>query len=152
MTPFNHNVRYLRIKIGLSQSKFANLIGVNRGNISTYESGANASDEIKKAIADHFNLDLSKLLTIRINDNNYESFLRSEKSPNDFVSEPSESYKKTDIIDLLISAIDETDESRRVKMIQQSIKLYGRVLEENGLLKSEISKLQKDMIEITRRG
>jgi len=65
--------------------------------------------------------------------------------------EHKEPYNKTDIIDLLISAIEEVDGSKRVGMLQKAIKLYGRVLEENGLLRAEVNQLQKDMLAIARR-
>lgn len=136
---------------GLSQRKLGELIGVNRGNISSYESGANAPDEVKKALAAHFNLDLSKLLTIEINDSNFSSFKMTNSASMSAVDQNPNHYKKTDIIDLLISAIDEPVNEARESMIKQAIKLYGRVLEENGILKAEVNQLQKDLLEVARR-
>jgi transcriptional regulator with XRE-family HTH domain len=56
------NIKYLRRNSGLSQTKFAKLFNVNRGNIDSYERKI-ASPPIKvvKAIAEHYGLSVEAI-------------------------------------------------------------------------------------------
>ncbi|MDN3695636.1 helix-turn-helix transcriptional regulator [Chryseobacterium tructae] len=64
MSFFGTNIKKIRQVKGLSQKAFADLFDLNRGVISSYEEGrAEPKIETILKVANHFNLDLDKLLT-----------------------------------------------------------------------------------------
>ncbi|MGI9581334.1 helix-turn-helix domain-containing protein [Chryseobacterium sp. RRHN12] len=64
MSFFGTNIKKIRQVKGLSQKAFADLFGLNRGVISSYEEGrAEPKIETILKVADHFNLTLNQLLT-----------------------------------------------------------------------------------------
>lgn len=118
MKPFNHNIKFLRQKKGLSQREFGELLGVNRGNIATYEKKSNAPDQVKQALAEQFDIDLSKILTDEMNDDNYLSFFVTYKEPeSDVASEPLEKYGDHSLLEL----IDSLSESELKKSIKAKV-------------------------------
>ena len=59
----NQNIRYLRKRENLSQEDFANLFGLNRSNIGSYEEGRAVPPlEILLKIAKHFTISLEQLI------------------------------------------------------------------------------------------
>ncbi|MGU3374616.1 helix-turn-helix domain-containing protein [Chryseobacterium sp. M5A1_1a] len=64
MSFFGTNIKKIRQVKGLSQKAFADLLGLNRGVISSYEEGrAEPKIETILKVASHFSLDLDKLLS-----------------------------------------------------------------------------------------
>ena len=64
MSSFGTNIKKIRQVKGLSQKAFADLFDLNRGVISSYEEGrAEPKIETILKVANHFNLNLDKLLT-----------------------------------------------------------------------------------------
>jgi transcriptional regulator with XRE-family HTH domain len=64
MSFFGTNIKKIRQVKGLSQKAFADLFDLNRGVISSYEEGrAEPKIETILKVANHFSLDLDKLLT-----------------------------------------------------------------------------------------
>lgn len=64
MSFFGTNIKKIRQVKGLSQKAFADLLDLNRGVISSYEEGrAEPKIETILKVANHFSLDLDKLLT-----------------------------------------------------------------------------------------
>ncbi len=60
----NERIKELRKKEGLSQQKFADKLGIARGNIAAYEVGKNApSDAVISLICSKFNVNKDWLLT-----------------------------------------------------------------------------------------
>lgn len=60
----NERIKYIRKKEGLSQQKFADKLGIARGNIAAYEVGKNApSDAVISLICSKFNVNKDWLLT-----------------------------------------------------------------------------------------
>ena len=102
MKPFNHNIRFLRKKKGLSQREFGEKLGVNRGNIATYEKESNAPDSVKQALAEEFGVNLSKLLTDEMNEDNYSSFFIPSQESNAYqASEPAMEYGTQSLLSLV---------------------------------------------------
>ena len=67
---FKENLKYLRKLYGYSQTTLAEHIGVTRAVIGSYEEGrAMPSIQTLLKIANHFDLFLDTLITIRIEDN-----------------------------------------------------------------------------------
>ena len=120
MKPFNHNIKFLRLRKGLSQRELGELLGVNRGNIATYEKESNAPDRVKQAIAEQFGLDLSKLITDEMNDENYLSFFITTKVPDlDVANEPGIQYGSPSLLSLIEQLPDsKLKDSIRAKAIQ----------------------------------
>lgn len=60
----NERIKYIRKKEGLSQQKFADKLGIARGNIAAYEVEKNApSDAVISLICSKFNVNKEWLLT-----------------------------------------------------------------------------------------
>ncbi len=59
---FNKNVRFIRTKLGLSQDAFARLMGVSRGNISSYEKKTEPPYSFLVLLAEKLNLSVDTLL------------------------------------------------------------------------------------------
>lgn len=60
---FAKNLRYLRRNLGLSQEEFAAMVGLNRGNIASYEKqSAEPSINNLSKIGRFFNIDLTELI------------------------------------------------------------------------------------------
>lgn len=57
------NIKYLRDKEWLSQSNFAELFKLNRGNIASYEAGSEPALSIIISIANYFNISIDDLIT-----------------------------------------------------------------------------------------
>lgn len=63
MGDFQNVFKRLRISSGLTQTEFAEKIGISRSTIGMYETGAREPDfEILERIADFFNVDIDYLL------------------------------------------------------------------------------------------
>ena len=121
MKPFNHNIKFLRHKKGLSQREFGEMLGVNRGNIATYEKESNAPDHVKQTLAELFGLNLSRLLTNEMNNDNYLSFFITESTfgANE-VNEPQARYGNQSLLEL----IQQLPDSRLKELIHlKAIKL-----------------------------
>lgn len=69
MSFFGTNIKKIRQVKGLSQKTFADLFDLNRGVISSYEEGrAEPKIETILKVANHFDLDLDKLLTEKLHE------------------------------------------------------------------------------------
>ena len=59
------NIKYLRDKEWLSQSKFAELFQLNRGNIASYEAGSEPTLSVIISIANYFNISIVSIETAK---------------------------------------------------------------------------------------
>ncbi|MFC4382564.1 helix-turn-helix domain-containing protein [Chryseobacterium bernardetii] len=85
MSLFGANIKKIRQVKGLSQKTFADLLDLNRGVISSYEEGrAEPKIETILKVANHFSLDLDKLLTETL----HESQLASVSETNQLMLFP----------------------------------------------------------------
>jgi transcriptional regulator with XRE-family HTH domain len=63
MATLGERIRQLRLEKGLTQEEFGKLFGVTKYSISLYESNKNSpNDDIKKKIAEHFNVSIDWLM------------------------------------------------------------------------------------------
>lgn len=135
---FNHNLRFLCKKVGLSQQRLADLLGLKRGKVAGYFYKTQAKSDFHQRLVDHFHIDLGKFLTMEMNDVNYEYFFRQELKPSE-VKDPEAKYeKKIDAIDLLLKAKTEPNEVERNRMIDEVIGAYGKIISENVELKDKL--------------
>jgi transcriptional regulator with XRE-family HTH domain len=58
------NIKYLRDKNNLSQYAFANLFGLTRGKIASYEVGTEPALKTIVAISRHFGINIDDMLTV----------------------------------------------------------------------------------------
>ncbi|MDX1686206.1 MAG: helix-turn-helix domain-containing protein [Saprospiraceae bacterium] len=73
-SPLSHNLRFLRKKLGLSQTALAESLGIRRSNIAAYES-KNVEPRLKilLKIADYFELGVRTLIESKLDDKSYET-------------------------------------------------------------------------------
>ena len=81
---FSLNIKYLRNLKKLSQEKLAEELGLNRGNISSYESGTEPEMKVIFTIAKYFNISVDKL------------FNKNLILPNPFLEDEDEDQKVTE--------------------------------------------------------
>ena len=86
ITPLSNNLRFLRKKMGLSQTGLAEALGIRRSNIAAYES-KNVEPRLKVLIdiSDFFNQDLRTLIATYLNDDNWEQY-QNTKQPKRAIS------------------------------------------------------------------
>ncbi len=144
---FNTNLRYFCEKEGLSQQRLADIMGVKRGKVAGYFYQTTPKVEFQNRFANKFKLDLGKFLTVEMNEDNYHSFFVNAE-PVDQVAEGREVYKtKSELIDLLILAKKSDDQLEISRLIDEAIRLYGKVLDENDRLKDAVSDLKDRLLE-----
>lgn len=144
---FNRNLRYFCEKEGLSQQKFADLMGVKRGKVSGYFYETTPKAEFQKRFSSKFNIDLGLFLTLEMNEDNYLTFFVGQ-APVDVVAERQGVYhRKSELIDLLLKAKDTDDKGQINRLLDEAIRLYGKVLDENSQLKDINSKLKDQLLQ-----
>ncbi|MEM6829681.1 MAG: helix-turn-helix transcriptional regulator [Bacteroidota bacterium] len=127
-------------KMGFSQQKFADKLGVPRGKVSGYFYKTQAKPDFQKKIAEAFNLDWGRYLTIKMNDFNFESFFLISDS---HVKEPEPFYHNSGILNVLIRAKNSEDKHERDQLIDEAISLAGRLMEESSRLNNELVKAMR---------
>lgn len=149
MTIFSKNIVFLRNKDGLSQQEFAKKIGVNRGNIDSYERKAYPKPEILVKIANFFGIHLEILLTKNITDSNYNLLVRERKVSqyvdniedaeleSEILSSPK--FRKSIFLELMLKIKYEEDSEARAKLIDKVMIHVSLLEDENSLLAEKIS-------------
>ena len=142
---FNRNLRYFCEKEGLSQQRLADLMGVKRGKVSGYFYKTTPKIEFQNRFAEKFHIDLGKFLTVEMIAENYHSFFH-KTPPVMMVAEREGAYNsKSELIDLLLEVKKTEDRAEINRIVDEVIRLYGKVLDENSRLKDKNSSL-KDRI------
>lgn len=150
---FNQNLRFLCEKLDLSQQKFADIMGVKRGKVSGYFYETTPKPEFQQRFASKFNLDLGKFLTQKMTEENFDSFFTTKTEITTIVNEPQGDYStRSDIIEILMKLKSELDEKERSRLIDQAVRLVGKLMEKESLLMGEINQLQRDLLELARKG
>ncbi len=138
--------------MGLSQQKFADLLGEKRGKVAGYFYETQSKPNFHHKLAEQFHLDLGKFLTLEMNEVNYESFFTTKNDQITTVQEPDEDYgKRMNAIDLLLKAKRTEDKTTRDKLIDEALSAYMKALDRNDTLREEILKLQKDLLALTKK-
>ncbi len=139
--------------MGLSQQKFADILGEKRGKVAGYFYETQSKPDFHQKLAQHFHLDVGKFLTLEMNENNYESFFTTNDDQLTTVQEPKEDYgKRTNAVDLLLKSKQTEDKIQRDRMIDDALSAFMKVLDQNDALREEILKLQKELLELTKKG
>lgn len=142
-------MRFLAEKEDLSQQKMADILGIKRGRIAGLFYETQPKEDIQLLLVEKFDIDRGKFLTIEMNHDNYSSFFTTSQSG--IVEEPRVGYRKSDVFSLL-SELKEADSKEELsRIVDQIVSIYGKVLEENGLLREEITQLQRDLLDLVRK-
>lgn len=143
MSVFNDNIRFLRKKLRFSQQRLADDLGEKRGKIAAYEDNTDARPEFYKKIADHYQIDLHRFLTIKMTEETYSSFFKTS-TEGSFFSEPRGEYaSKSEIINRIQELKKENDQDIRSNLSDEITSMVVRLIEENGMLRKEILELHK---------
>lgn len=139
LSTFNHNLRFLCKKTGLSQQKLAEILGVKRGKVAGYFYETQAKPGFHQKLIDHFHIDLGKFLTVEMNQINYDTFFEEVGRSISKVKEPKGVYqKKQDVIDLLLRAKNAENKKERDQLIEEAMGAFGKVISENSELKDKL--------------
>ncbi|MEO9870261.1 hypothetical protein [Ekhidna sp.] len=140
--------------MGLSQQRLADLMDIKRGKVAGYFYETQAKPEFYEKLGEKFQLNIGKFLTVEMSDDNYDSFFTGASVDNhtDGVAEsPGEYQKKSKVLDLLIQVKNSEDLSERDQLLDEIIKLYGKVLDENSKLKDANSELKDRLLEMAKK-
>ena len=145
---FNRNLRYFCEKEGLSQQRLADIMGVKRGKVAGYFYNTTLKIEFQNRFAARFSIDLGRFLSIEMSEDNYHSFFTKAGNTHG-VAEDEEFYsKKSEVIDLLMKAKKEKDKLEGNRLIDEAIRLYGKILDENSRLKDTNSDLKDQLLKL----
>ncbi len=153
MSIFNDNLRFVCKKMGLSQQKLADMMGIKRGKVAGYFYETQARPDFYKKLGELFQLNVGRFLTIEMTDANYDSFFNKEgqSSPNMVAESAGEYHTKSSLIDLLIQVKKASDKNEIDRLLDEAIQLYGKVLDENSRLKDVNSDLKDQLIELSKK-
>lgn len=143
MGVFNRNMRFMRLKMGLSQEKFAQTLGVKRGRLAPYEEKSSGDPDFYKIIVDKHNIDLHKFLIDEMNDDNFLSFFTTKEEIQKVEEERGQYFDKSKIIDLIQQIKNENDTDTRNHLSDIAVSLVAKLMEENNQLRKEILDLVK---------
>ncbi len=149
---FNANLRFICKKKRLSQQALADLMDIKRGKVAGYFYETQAKPDFYEKLGREFDLNIGKFLTVEMNDSNYDSFFQKENSlDHQLVTEyAGEFHSKSKLFDLLILVKNSKDEQVRNHLLDEAVKLYGRVLDENSKLKDANSELKDELLRMTK--
>lgn len=142
MSVFNQNMRFMRLKLGLSQEKFAQSLGIKRGRLAPYEDKSSGDPEFYRILVEKHDINLHKFLIVEMNDDNFSSFFTSEDQ-NVVREDAAEYLNKSQIIDIIQLLKSETDIDERNRLADKAISLIARLMDENSQLHKEILDLVK---------
>ncbi len=121
----SENIRFLRRKMGKSQTEFAELFELNRGNISSYESGTEPNFDTLEKMVNYFDLPLDDLAFKKLNENNISNhYSRNSRLNNvDNCNDCKELSKLLAAKDEIIKSQDETIFAQKelIKMLREKI-------------------------------
>lgn len=124
VSPLAHNMRFLRKINGMSQGDLATILGIKRSSIAAYES-KNVEPRISIIIkvAEFFDIDLSTLLTSKLNDKDFANF--NQEIPNN----------KTPTIQVMLEREHNFDgfieESVKIRKVLQGFEAYYALQKSN---------------------
>ncbi len=143
------NIKYLRDKEGLSQSVFAELFKLNRGNIASYEAGSEPPLLIIVAIANYFNISIDTLILSElsayaaINKKSGQTEQQNPKAPQSAILEIDQKHCLSCVNkEVLIGSLRETIEAQKndlqskdvtINAFQEALGQAKARLEEHGL-------------------
>lgn len=157
MTYLARNLRFLRKQAGLSQTAFANQIGINRSNVASYEKGiAEPKATVLLKIIKFFKLELNHLLEKDLDDLGYQvekgTYGTFEIVHNSKVDKPflMDFIKQTENLEKILSGFQEfhlykmsnPDSANSKKDLEMLIHDYEKILE----LLERYLKLNKELI------
>jgi len=120
-------------------------MGAKRGKVAGYFYDTTPKIEFQNRFALKFNIDLGKFLTIEMDEDNYPDFF--VKKDINMVSEGEGTYnKKSELIDLLIQIKTTENKSEVSRLVDDAIRIYGKVIDENSRLKDANSNLKDQLL------
>lgn len=126
-------------------------MGVKRGKVAGYFYNTTPKIEFQNRFASKFHIDLGRFLSIEMNEENYYSFFNASEAA-DAVAESKGTYSnKSQLIDLLLQAKEVKDKSEINRLIDESIRLYGKILDENSQLKDANIELKSQLLALHQK-
>ena len=138
--------------MGLSQQKLADMMGIKRGKVAGYFYETQARPDFYEKLGELFQLNVGRFLTIEMTDENYASFFDSDgQESTNMVAESSGDYQtKSTLIDLLMQVKETENKEEKNRLLDEAIRLYGKVLDENSRLKDLNSDLKDQLLALSK--
>lgn len=138
--------------MGLSQQALADLMDIKRGKVAGYFYETQARPDFYDKLGEKFGLNIGRFLTLEMNDESYASFFEEDLTVVGSVAEEKGIYQRNSkVLDLLIQVKNCDDPKKRDEILDEVIKLYGKVMDENSSLKDTNSKLKDDLLDMAKK-
>ena len=141
---FGKNLVFLRSISNLSQQGLADAVGLNRGNIDSYERGSQPKPELMLRIANYFCIELQTLIAVELDSSNYLKHIKSDSIPvfdgkeDAGPASQKSTFIKSQFLELMSDVKVEKDETNRAKLVEEAILMVCRLEDEANHLKTEL--------------
>lgn len=144
LTILAENLKFLRLRNNLTQTKFAEQYGLNRGNIDSYEKGTEPKLKVLTEIAKTHKVNLMNMLTIKMTQENFHLFAEDMPLMSEMVEDPAATYGDSEVYLLLREIEDNDSRDGRRDLTKKILHLFHRIMSEN-------STLRRDMMEYLKK-
>ncbi len=138
------NLKFLRQRNNLTQTKFAEQYGLNRGNVDSYEKGTEPKLKVLIEIAKSHKVNLMNMLTLKMTQENFHLFAEDMPLMSDVAEDPAATYGDSEIYMLLRDIEDSEAKEQRIDISKKIMHLVNRIMSEN-------STLRRDMMEYLKK-
>lgn len=127
----------------MTQIGFGREYGLNRGNIDSYENGAEPKLPILLRITEENNIDLTDFISIKLTNENFSAITRKRTSQM-LIQEPEAPYEKSEVYGLIREIEDTEDVEERRDISKKILVIVNELMKENSNLQKELMQLLKD--------
>ena len=138
MSILAENLKFLRLRNNLTQTKFAEKYGLNRGNVDSYEKGTEPKLRVLIEIAKSYKVNLMNMLTLRMTQDNFHLFAEDMPLMSDVAEDPAGTYGDSEIYLLLRDIEDSEVKEVRKDISRKIMHLVKRIMSENATLRRDM--------------
>lgn len=139
MSILAENLKFLRKKADLTQTKFGEKYGLNRGNIDSYEKGTEPRLKALLEIASDNQVNLTMLLTFKMTTENFHLFAEEYIPSADVAEDPAAVYGDAEFYTLIRDVEDANSLDDRRKYTKELVKMYSKVMTELTTVRRELT-------------
>ena len=126
LTILAENLKFLRQRNNLTQTKFAEQYGLNRGNVDSYEKGTEPKLRVLIDIAKSHKVNLMNMLTLKMTQENFHLFAEDLPMMSEIAEDPAATYGDSEIYMLLRDIEDNEEKEQRRDLSKKIMYLVNR--------------------------
>ena len=139
MSFFGHNIRFWRKREKFSQERFADMLGITRSKLATYESSVEPRYDFLISLADKFRVNIHYFLSLEMTNSTFDQFFVSEEE-NAVKAGPN---KKTEIIEMIQTLTKEESLPARIDVKDALILKVIQLFDEHDEVQNEFLRYLK---------